>query len=365
MKITDVTVQNFSHPMPPLHRDRFRGLQEVSVVTVTTDEGVEGHAMARAQGGASGAPIAEHIVRTAKPLVVGENPLDRERIWRKLFALDRGIYAPIFVTSALDVAIWDIAGKIMGQPIHRVLGGYRDRIAGYASSAHLGSIDEYLSDARKSLERGFRGYKIHPFGQAARDMELCEALRAAFPDARLMLDVTGAYNRQDALTVGRKIEQLGFHWYEEPLSHHDIEGNRALRQALDIPVIGAETMAGSAFSGANYAVLGAFDMILCDVYWKMGITGMMKLARTCETLHIDIASHHAASALMNVANLHCLCATPNVEMMEVLVPVESYEFGLIDYPSIDADGFIAAPTGPGLGATIDWDYVDNHTTSRF
>ena len=144
MKITDVTVQNFSHPMPPLHGNRFRGLQEVSLVTVTTDEGVEGHAMARAQGGASGTPIAEHIVRTAKPLVVGENPLDRERIWRKLFALDRGIYAPIFVTSALDVAIWDIAGKIMGQPIHRVLGGYRDRIAGYATSAHRPS--ERMSD---------------------------------------------------------------------------------------------------------------------------------------------------------------------------------------------------------------------------
>jgi L-alanine-DL-glutamate epimerase-like enolase superfamily enzyme len=365
VKIVDVLVRSFSHPMPPLHGDRFGGTQEISLVTVQTDVGIEGHAMARAQGGASGAPIGEHVARSAKPLVVGENPLDRERLWRRLFALERGMYAPIFVTSAIDVALWDIAGKAMGQPVYRVLGGFRDRVPSYASSAHLPSIDAYVDDARAAFAAGFRAYKIHPFGAPDRDIALCEAVRAAFPSARLMLDVTGAYRRSDALRVGRALERLDFHWYEEPLSHYDLEGNRALRDALDIPVIGAETIGGSAFSGAAYAAAGAFDAILCDVYWKMGISGMMKLVHACEALNVDVASHHAASALMNVANLHCLAATPSAEMIEVLVPTERYEYGLASYPRLDADGCLPVPDGPGLGVEPDWAYIEANATSRF
>jgi L-alanine-DL-glutamate epimerase-like enolase superfamily enzyme len=361
MKIVDLTVQNFSHPMSALHKGRFQGEQEISLVTVRTDAGVVGHAMARAQGGASGLPIGEHLVRTVKPRLLGEHPLDRERLWRRLFELERGMYAPIFAVSAADVALWDIAGKVMGQPIYRVLGGYRDRIPAYASSAYHDSIDAYIEDARRSVARGYRAYKIHPFCQPDRDIELCEALRAALgPAIGLMLDVTGGCR----LRVGRALERLNFRWFEEPLSHYDDEGNRELRLALDIPVIGAETMAGSAYSGVRYATRGALDMILCDVYWKMGITGMMKLVRACEALHVPIASHHAGSALMNVANLHCLCATPSAEMMEVLVPEEGHAYGLRHYPSIDAEGAIRVPDGPGLGVEIDWEYIDAHTTAR-
>lgn len=333
-------------------------------MTVKTDDGVEGHAMARAQGGTSGRAIGEYVVRTAKPRILGENPLDRERIWQRLFELDRGMYAPAFVTSVVDVALWDIAGKVMGQPVFRVLGGYRDRIMGYASSAFLDSVEAYLEDARRCFAKGYRAYKIHPFRDPDRDIELCQALRQELgSSAILMLDSTCSYNRRDALRVGRAIERFGFYWFEEPLSHYDYEGNRELRLALDIPVVGGETVAGSAFSGATYVAHGAFDMILCDVYWKMGITGMMKLTRTCETMHVGIASHHAASPIMNFANLHCLCATPNVDFLEILVPEESYDVGLRRYPSVDADGFVSVPTEPGLGAELDWDYLETHTTS--
>ena len=365
MKIVDVTVQSYSQPMSGLHRGRFGGQQEVSLVTVRTDEGVEGHATARAQGGTSGAPLAEYIVRTAKPLVLGENPLDRERIWRKLFALEHAQYAPIFVTSAIDVALWDIAGQVMGQPIFRVLGGYRERLPAYASSGFYGSVEEYLADARRAVAKGFRAYKVHPFRQPDRDVELCQALRTEVgPDIALMLDATAGYNRRDALRVGRELERLEFAWFEEPLSHYDYEGNRELRTALDITVVGAETASGSAFSGATYIAQGAFDMILGDVYWKMGITGLMKIARACEVMHVDLASHHAASPLMNFANLHCLCAIPNVDYVEVLVPESEHNFGLKRYLEVEPDGCVAVPTAPGLGVEIDWEYVEAHTTGR-
>jgi L-alanine-DL-glutamate epimerase-like enolase superfamily enzyme len=235
----------------------------------------------------------------------------------------------------------------------------------YASSAFLDSVEAYVDDARDCFGRGYRAYKIHPFGDPDRDVELCEAIRSALgPSAILMLDATCTYNRRDALRVGRAIERLGFHWFEEPLSHYDYDGNRELRLALDIPIVGAETMAGSAYSGATYIAHGAFDLILCDVYWKMGITGMMKLVRTCETMHVGVASHHGGSPIMNVANLHCLCATPSADFLEVLVPEESYDVGLTRYLQIDEEGCVAVPTEPGLGVTIDWDYVDAHTTTR-
>jgi L-alanine-DL-glutamate epimerase-like enolase superfamily enzyme len=354
MKITDVTAHTFTYPMSALHRARFGGEQAVTLVGVVTDAGVTGHGMARAQGGTSGAPLTEAVLTTARPLVVGEHPLDRERLWQRLFALERAQYAPLFVTSAIDVALWDIAGQVMGQPTYRVLGGYRDRILAYASSGYYPTIEAYLDDARRAVARGYRAYKVHPFGQPDREIELCAALRDALGSAvRLMLDVTGGYGRADALRVGRAIERLGFHWYEEPLSHYDYDGNRELRLALDIPVVGAETMAGSAYAGATYLAHGAFDAILCDVYWKMGITGMMKLARACEVAHMPIASHHAGSALMNVANLHCLCATPNVDMIEVLVPETDHQYGLCAYPTLDGDGMLTVPDRPGLGVDLD------------
>jgi L-alanine-DL-glutamate epimerase-like enolase superfamily enzyme len=252
----------------------------------------------------------------------------------------------------------------MGQPVYRVLGGYRPSIPAYASSGFYGSIDEYLADARRCFGQGYHAYKLHPLRDPDRDIKLCEAMRAEFGGVRLMLDVTSAYSRADALRVGRALERLGFHWYEEPLSHYDYEGNRELRLALDIPIAGAETMSGSAFSGGSHLAFGSFDLILCDVYWKMGITGMMKLARACEALHVRVASHHGASPLMNWANLHCLCAIPNVDFIEVLVPEEAYDFGLRSYARTEADGNVTVSDAPGLGIETDWGYVDDHTTSR-
>lgn len=363
--ITDVKVWNYRQPMVALHRKRFGSELELSLVGVETDAGITGYAMARAQGGTSGQVIGEHVVKTARPLLLGQNPLDRELLWQRLYAQEQGMYMPIFVTSAVDVALWDIAGKLMQQPIYQVLGGYRDRIMGYASSAYYETVDEYLNDARQAVDAGFRAYKIHPFRRPEDDIALCQAVRQEVGDEIiLMLDSGGAYTREEAIRVGRAIEALNYYWFEEPLSHYDLDGNRDLRHQLDIPVVGAETIAGSAYTAATAVVHGAFDMILADVYWKMGITGMMKTVRACEALHTRIASHHGASPIMNVANLHCLCATANADFIEVLVPEEGSNYGLTAYPRVDADGYVAVPKEPGLGIEIDWDYVQGNLSSE-
>jgi len=254
MRITDITATSFTQPMVPIHKKRFKGEQEIVLVRVITDEGLEGYAMARTYGGTTGHIISESIVTTLKPRIVGQDPLNRERVWQEMWQLEHGVHAPIFAISAVDVALWDLAGKILHVPVYQLIGGYRDSIPAYASSSFLDDTDAYLRDVAAALQHGFRAYKIHPFQNPARDMELCRAVRRAVgSEVDLMLDVVSTYDRLSALRVGRVLEELGFLWYEEPLPHYDIQGYVELSRALDIPIAGAETIAGSVYSAGREA----------------------------------------------------------------------------------------------------------------
>jgi L-alanine-DL-glutamate epimerase-like enolase superfamily enzyme len=361
VKITDVRVTIFHHPMPPLHGARWGGQQEISLVEVVTDEGIVGHGSARAQGGSGGRAIADPILTVAAPRVIGQDPLNRERIWQNLAKLERAGYLPIFATSAIDVALWDIAGKALGQPVWKLLGGYRESLPAYASSAHMPAIEDYLREVEEIRSRGYLAYKIHPIGRANEDIAVCRAVREAVgPDFPLMLDPGGVYTRDEAMRVGRAIEQLGFVWYEEPLRDYDFAGYAELSRALDIPVQVAEVVPGHANLSAEYILRGAGDHLRSDVYWKGGITGVIKTAHLAQAFNMPLEIHHGASPIMNWANLHASLAIPNCDWFEVLVPEDAYDFGLTSYPNPGPDGLIHAPTAPGLGIEIDWEWMRAH-----
>lgn len=362
MHIESLTVESVQQPMIALHQQRWGGMLETSIVSIAAG-GETGYGSARAHGGTSGRAIGEYIVTTLAPGIIGQHALDRERIWRWLWSFDKGAYVPIFAISAIDVALWDLAGKLARTPVAKLIGGFRDRVPAYASSAVLGSIDDYVADVERARGRGYRAYKIHAFREAKRDLELCEALAAAAgPKMELMLDAANAYDRREALWVGRAIERLGFRWYEEPLSHHDIEGYRELRTALDIPLVGGETLGGGPYLLSAYQRAGAFDLLQADVYWKGGITGALKIARMAEAHGLDVTIHHGGSPMMNWANLHLLGATGNTDFLEVLVPEESYEYGLTSYPTVDATGEVTLPQAPGLGFEPDRAFIAANTT---
>lgn len=362
MRVCSVSTLCFTQPAVPIHAKRFAGTQEIVLTTVRTEDGQEGHSMARAHGGQSGAGISQAIIRSLAPRVLGQDALNRERIWQSMLELEPAGYVPVFAVSALDVALWDLAGKTLGIPLYQLLGGRRERIRAYASSAALEAVADYVQEAEQCVARGYRAYKLHPFNEPQRDIALCRAVRKAVgPDVTLMLDVARSYDRADAVRVGRVLEELDFAWFEEPLPQYDIEGYAQLRRTLDIAVIGAETVAGHVYSAANYLRADALDMVLCDVYWKAGVSGMHKTAVLCEAMGIKVASHHAASPLMNWANLHVLCGASNADWIEVLVPEAGYDFGLLRYLAPDADGYLAAPQDPGIGVALDWDYIRAHT----
>jgi len=359
MRITSVRTVCFAQPMIPIHRSTFPGELELALVVVGCDAGVEGVSLARAHGGQPGATIAEPVRISLAPLAIGMDPREPEAVWARTTALEPAGYVSAFAIAALDVAVWDLAAKLAGTSVAALCGGRRTAMRAYASSTHLPTVDAYVADLRRACELGYAGYKAHPFCDAERDVVLARALRdAAGPSMRLMLDAAKRYTRAEALRVGEVLQALGFHWYEEPLPQHDWAGYAALRRALQIRVIGGETLPGLAPAIANALDAGAWDAVLCDVYWKGGVTGMLRTLEVCAARGVPVASHHGASALMNLANLHVLCGATDVDMIEVLVPEAPYEYGLRAYPRVAADGLVHLPAAPGLGGELDWAYVE-------
>jgi L-alanine-DL-glutamate epimerase-like enolase superfamily enzyme len=359
MQIRSVRTVCFAQPMIPIHVGNFPGSLELVLTTVTADGGAEGWSLARAHGGQPGSTIAQAVEVSLAPRVIGLDPRDPETAWHRMAALEPAGYVSPFAIAALDVAIWDLSARLQGARVATLCGGRRDAMRPYASSTHHASIDAYVEDLRHALGRGYTAYKVHPFYEPSRDIALARALRdAAGPSVRLMLDAAKRYAFDDALRVGEALQSLDFHWYEEPLPQHDWPGYARLRRALSLPVIGGETLPGLYPAIANALDAGAYAAVLCDVYWKGGITGCLKTIALCRERGVPVVSHHGASALMNLANLHVLCGATDVEMIEVLFPEPPYEYGLDRYMRIGADGLVRLPEGPGLGAEPDRAYIE-------
>jgi L-alanine-DL-glutamate epimerase-like enolase superfamily enzyme len=360
MKITDLTVTLFAWDDIPAtryaaHTGRFSGSSQLGLVTIATDEGIAGHAFL----GSAYYPAdldAGQLMRFLKPIVVGQNPLDRERLYQAMWKRSRT--TTVRAIGAVDVALWDIAGKAAGMPIHRLLGSYRDSVPAYASSPVLDSAAAYAEQAQEFKARGWAAYKIHPPQSWREDIKVCEAVRAAVgPDYTLMLDSVWAYDYEAALRVGKAIEQLGYYWYEDPLADQDIYNYVKLHEKLDIPLMATEYPSAGLDSYVPWLIQRATDFLRGDVAVKGGITTMVKTAHLAEAFHMKYEVHHGGNSLNNVANLHVIMAIKNCELFEVLLPDEAQKYGLQHDLAIDRNGMIAAPTRPGLGADIDFELI--------
>ncbi len=363
MQIRSVRTLCFAQPMIPIHVQTFAGALELVLTIVEADGGVQGYSLARAHGGQAAAGIANQVEASLRACVVGRDPCDPEALWDAMALLEPPGYVSVFALSALDVAVWDLAGKLQGQTVAQLCGARRQAMQAYASSTHYDSIEGYVEDLQAARALGFAAYKVHPFYDATRDIALAQALReVAGPSMRLMLDAAKRYTLADARRVGEALQRLDYHWYEEPLPQHDWVGYRALRAALQIPVIGGETLPGLHHALANALDAQVYGGVLCDVYWKGGITGCRRAIALCQAHGVPVLSHHGASGLMNLANLHLLCGAGAAEMIEVLVPQAPYHYGLRNYLTVGPDGMARLPDAPGLGAEPDWAYIEAHRT---
>jgi L-alanine-DL-glutamate epimerase-like enolase superfamily enzyme len=366
MKITDVTLTLFAWKDIPAtsygrHTGRFSGSSDLGLLTLRTDDGLEGHAFL----GSAMRPASmdgQSLIRYLKPLVLGQDPLERERLWQSLWQRNRS--TTIRAIGAVDVALWDLGGKAANLPIHRLLGSYRTSAPAYASSAVLPSKEAYAEEAMRFKTDGWTAYKIHPPTDPVVDIQVCQAVRRAVGDGyTVMLDSTWAYQYPEALRVGKAVEALGFHWYEDPLADDDLEGYVKLKQVLSIPILATEYTPGGFTAYAPWLTARATDYLRGDPAVKGGITPLVKAAHLAEGFHMNFEIHHGGNSLNNVANLHVIMAIKNCEFFEVLLPAGAQKYGLAQDIDPDAQGLVHAPTGPGLGAAIDFDLIRRTTTA--
>ncbi len=358
MKITDVTLTLFKwENIPAFAPDRPGGESQIGLLKVSTDEGIDGHAfLGNAFAGAD--EDAAQLIKYLKPIVMGQDPLDRERLWQALWARNRSV--PYRTIGAVDCALWDIGGKAAGMPLHRLLGSYRTSVPAYASSHIMANVSDYTDEVQYYKEQGWTAYKIHPHHDPDEDIEICRAVREAAGDGfTLMVDPMWAYDYPQALRVGKVMEELDFHWYEDPLHEDDINGYIKLRNNLDIPLMATEFTPGGGFTAfAPWLVAQATDYLRGDVAVKGGITPIVKAAHMAEAFRLNFEIHHGGNSLNNVAGLHVMMAIRNCEFLEVLLPGPAQKYGLVEDIEIDSNGLAHAFEKPGLGAEIDFDLIE-------
>ena len=364
MRITDISVTLWEwKDIPPTRYTRTISSSasrstRMGLVRIGTDAGVEGHAFVGSAYGPADADAA-FITGPLKGLLIGEDALARERIWQGMMRRGRG--QMLRAVGAVDVALWDLAGRAAGVPVHRLIGSCRSKVPAYASSAVLDSPEAYAEEAVRHKETGWTAYKIHPPAIPEEDIRICEAVRRAVGDHfRVMLDSTWSYDYPEALRVGSAVEELGFYWYEDPLADDDLYNYVKLKERLRIPIMATELPPAGPTSYAPWVMSRATDFLRGDVAVKGGITSCLKTAHLAEAFRMNYEVHHGGNSLNNVANLHLILAIQNCEYFEVLLPDAVQKHGLAEEIVVDGEGLVHAFDGPGLGAEIDFDLIERN-----
>lgn len=335
---------------------------EYSFDTFHTDEGIDGHTNQNANLRDGGAMV--HVLHALyAPQLIGEDPLEVERLWHKLRRLNRHAYnLSDGMAGAIDVALWDIRGKVAGMPIATMLGTARKRIGAYATARTIEPTPEAVfEEARTRKEEGYHAFKVQFWDGLARDIPRYRAAREAVgPDYPLMQDAAGMYSYAEALAVGKVLGDLDYTWFEEPIPDRNLFQLQRLTDQLAVPILSGET--SRVHELAEGMRMGAFDIARGDVHMKEGITGLRKAAGMADLLGFDLEIHAINQPLLDVANLHVAMSIANCRWSETFHPI--YYRGLKGEPlAIDADGYKHLPTGPGLGVELDWDWIDDNTQS--
>jgi L-alanine-DL-glutamate epimerase-like enolase superfamily enzyme len=332
------------------------------IVRLRTEEGLEGVGGATANLAGEAVAIGAAALR---PMVVGEDPRYRERIWHSIFDLSIAMLPPQAM-AAVDCALWDLAGKHAAEPIHRMLGAFRDRVPCYVSTPTYGTVDAYLAEIRGCLGAGFKAVKLHGWGDPQRDVELCEAVRAEVgPEVALMLDAVGAYDLPGAMKVGRALEKLDFEWFEMPIRDQGMLAYRQLAAALDIPITSGEVHHYPFHEAANYLAGASWDFSRIDAAISGGITGARKAAALAEGFGLRCELHSFGYTLAMAANLQVAGAIANCSYFELPLPLGTYDVGMAQAIHVDDKGDAHVPLRPGLGVEVDWPEMEQLVVARY
>src|SRR3989440_7826940 len=300
MKITGLSVQVVDAGVTMVFAARLIMNLANVIVRVQTDDGIEGVAGSSTYLGARAVAAA---LAELRPLLIGEDPLYRERIWQRLNEVSI-LMVPPHSLALVDCALWDLAGRAAGLPVYKLLGAQRDELPAYASSLTYATHADFQREVEAWLEHGFRAIKLHVWGDPDRDIELCTAVRAQVgPGIALMVDAAGSYSLVDAIGVGRRPDGLGYESVGMPRRDQHIQAYKAPADALDIAVPSGEVHTRAFQEAANYLTCGAWDMVRIDAVISGGITATKKTAALAEGLGVRCEIHSFRYTLTQAANL--------------------------------------------------------------
>jgi L-alanine-DL-glutamate epimerase-like enolase superfamily enzyme len=353
VKITHVESHRIEVPPtdPPFRwRDGLSGSPATgdgAVLRIGTDAGVEGVAVFARPG--AGVMLDDLVQRIFRDELINQDPLRREWIWHRMWELDRIHELPLPALGLVDIALWDLAGRLYDQPVWQVLGGYRDKIPAYASTSTFDSTEEFLDVADQCLKLGYHGIKLHAWGDARRDAALCTALREHVgPDLPLMYDGSAGFDLPDAVYLGHALSEAGYLWYEEPMREFSVTAYRQLARQVRIPLLVAETSDGAHMNSGDFIAAGAATFgVRTGTTLRGGITGAMRTAHLADAYRLraevhgsDIPNHHLCMAISNTTYYESLVTSTSVRRER----------------HVDAEGYVRAPTSPGIALPAEFGY---------
>lgn len=363
MKITGIDISHHRLDLDPPFKASWDGRPrnhfDATIVRVRTDEGLEGWGSGDLMVGFEG----------HEDLFIGQDPMRLERHYTVLSNIDfhYGRCWP------LDLALWDLAGKISGQPVWKLLGGRHNRVRAYASSGTLRGPEEMADVAERFIAEGFPAMKIRFHrGHWRDDIAALEAVRARVGNKidlmvdcnqgwRMPWDVETAWSFKDALTVARELERLSVYWMEEPLHRSDLAGMRRLREAVDVRIAGGE-MTRDLASFRDILVGGCLDVVQPDAALVGGITGLRQIAQMAAQHGAVFTPHTWTNGAGVTANLHLTAGVADAPFLEFPYDppqwsLERRDFMLIDPLRPDANGWLNLSDEPGLGYALNEDLL--------
>lgn len=368
MKITNV--EAIVLRLPEIS-DAADGTQDDLLIKVETDEGIIGY------GEVDTAPVVGKAIIDAymshgtcyglKEVVVGADPFDYEQIWtdmwRKTYYYGR--FGPVMhVMSGIDMALWDIMGKALNMPVHKLLGGsYVTKARAYASALMpettdmvKSMVDEYAALGYKAIKFGWGplGYDVDF------DVKLVTAARKAAGDKiDIMIDIGKRYHLKSALRMAKAMEQLNIYWLEEPLPAEDYVGYRRLTESTTMRIATGEEESGRLAFGRLITEAGV-DIVQPDMSRCGGLTEAKKIATLCADHNVVMVPHAFKTGVLVAASLHMIAATPDVPFLEFSVTKSGIRKELLAKPFVAHDGYVDVPQGPGLGIEINPEVISKY-----
>jgi L-alanine-DL-glutamate epimerase-like enolase superfamily enzyme len=338
-------------------RSRFLpGPRVYTFLNVKTDEGITGVSPA-----SPAADIRAFIFDVYKPLVVGEDPFEVEKIWEKLYWTNYGSVRRGTGTRALsyvDIAIWDIMAKACRQPIHRLLGGHRTKVPAYGSGINLPlSIDELVKQNRMFVDMGFKMVKMK-IGQRdkSEDLRRIKAVRDTVgDDVDIAVDANNMYGINTAIYMAKKMERYDVYWFEEPVFLDNLDAIVKLAKSTSIPIAGYE-LENTKYGFKELIARGAIGVCQADATISGGITEYRKIAALAECYGVPMAPHG-----MDQLHVPLVAATPNGLIVEWMYALGARTADLINDPIVPKDGMMECKTVPGIGIEISEEAVKKYS----